>query len=363
MEIYLVGGAIRDHLLGLPVRERDWVVVGETPESMVAQGYQPVGKDFPVFLHPETKEEYALARTERKSGKGYKGFIVNADPSVTLEEDLIRRDLTINAIAQTSDGEYIDPFKGREDLLNKTLRHVSDAFIEDPLRVLRAARFMARLGPLGFSIDESTALFMEEITKNGELDDLVAERVWREVHKALTEPAPERFFKTLEQCGALTVLFPEITQNCIERLENCTEKERDTRCLFAVLLSYLPNEKIDSLCTRIKVPNAYADLAKLFAAHHEIPLNTNDWSALKLLTLFKQLDAFRREARFHLFLDACGCLRDKDSVLPLRKLLKTLLDIKSTAFVEQGLQGEALGKAIDAARLEKIDTTLNTLRN
>ena len=210
MKIYLVGGAVRDQLLNLPVKDRDWVVVGATPETLLQQGYQQVGKDFPVFLHPDTHEEYALARTERKSGSGYTGFTCYAAPDVTLEDDLQRRDLTINAIAYSAKGEYIDPYHGIDDIHAKLLRHVSDAFSEDPLRVLRVARFAARFAPLGFTIAPETMSLMQEMTNSGELNALTAERVWKETEKALHSQAPQVYFEILHQCGALKILFPEI---------------------------------------------------------------------------------------------------------------------------------------------------------
>ena len=210
MKIYLVGGAVRDSLLNLPVTEQDWVVVGCTPEQLLTQGYQQVGKDFPVFLHPVSHEEYALARTERKSGAGYTGFTCYAAPDVTLEEDLLRRDLTINAIARSADGELIDPYHGQQDLENKVLRHVSDAFGEDPLRVLRVARFAARFAHLGFSIAAETQSLMAAMAQSGELSALTPERVWKETEKALKTQSPQIYFQVLRDCGALVVLFPEI---------------------------------------------------------------------------------------------------------------------------------------------------------
>ena len=210
MKIYLVGGAVRDTLLGLPVRERDWVVVGATADEMIRLGYTPVGKDFPVFLHPETREEYALARTERKQGHGYTGFVVHANPEVTLVDDLRRRDLTINAMAESADGELIDPFHGKDDLNAGLLRHVSPAFVEDPVRILRVARFAARLAKWGFKVAHGTHALMQRMVANGEVDHLVAERVWTETVRALGEAAPVRFFEVLRRCGALARLFPEI---------------------------------------------------------------------------------------------------------------------------------------------------------
>ena len=210
LDIYLVGGAVRDELLGLPVTERDWVVIGATPEDLLNNGYRQIGNDFPCFLHPETKEEYALARTERKSGSGHTGFICDFGPEITLEEDLFRRDLTINAIAKTAAGDYIDPYGGRNDLKTRTLRHVSLAFAEDPLRVLRVARFAARYRELGFSVHPDTLDLMRQLSKKGELLSLTPERIWKELSRALTEPRPSEFFRVLRACGALNVILPEV---------------------------------------------------------------------------------------------------------------------------------------------------------
>ncbi len=213
METYLVGGAVRDKLLGLPVKEKDWVVIGETPESMIKEGFRPVGKDFPVFLHPKSHDEYALARTERKTAPGYKGFAIHASPEVPLEEDLKRRDLTINAIAMTRNGQLIDPYGGQEDLKNRVFRHISPAFAEDPVRILRVARFAARYAHLGFTLHEGTRKLMQSMVAAGEVDYLVAERVWAELFKALNEQTPSAFFYTLKDCDALEIIFPEI--NCL----------------------------------------------------------------------------------------------------------------------------------------------------
>jgi len=251
MEIYLVGGAVRDLLLGLPVKERDWVVVGSTPEEMIELGYTRVGKDFPVFLHPETREEYALARTERKTGPGYTGFDFHAAPDVSLEEDLQRRDLTINAMAENADGELIDPYDGRNDLDLGRLRHVSPAFAEDPVRILRVARFAARFAQWGFSVAHDTNALMRNMVAAGEVDHLVPERVWAELAKALAYDNPEKFFTVLHGCNALTVLFPEIEADyattdrahagsdlptCLQTLKQCAAASRNTRVRFAALL-------------------------------------------------------------------------------------------------------------------------------
>ncbi len=228
MDIYLVGGAVRDKQLGLPVKERDWVVVGSSAQAMLALGYQPVGKDFPVFLHPRTKEEYALARTERKTGHGYTGFETCADPDISLEEDLLRRDLTINAMAETPGGELIDPYNGLDDLNNGVLRHVSPAFAEDPVRILRTARFAARLAPWGFHVAHGTNALMRSMVADGEAAHLVPERVWAELVKALQTDTPARFFQVLAGCGALQVVFPELAGNIDSTSRRCTRQQRQS---------------------------------------------------------------------------------------------------------------------------------------
>ena len=288
MEIYLVGGAVRDQLLDLPVAERDWVVVGATPEQMVALGYRPVGKDFPVFLHPETHEEYALARTERKSGHGYKGFQVHASPEVTLEQDLLRRDLTINAMAMDEQGSLIDPYGGEADLRNGLLRHVSPAFVEDPVRILRVARFAARFARWGFHLCHATLALMREMVRDGEVDYLVPERVWAELAKTLQTDRPAQFFQLLHACGALAVLFPEleplhadtgkahgsVDTGALRLLEHAVELAA-TEERFALLGRALAEARggeaaaadLERLCMRTKVPNDYRDLILLVARH------------------------------------------------------------------------------------------------
>jgi len=298
MEIYLVGGAVRDKLLGLEVKDCDYVVVGATPEQMVAQGFKPVGADFPVFLHPQTKQEYALARTERKSGRGYKGFKVYAAPDVTLEDDLRRRDLTINAMAQTADGALIDPFNGADDLRKGILRHVSPAFTEDPVRVLRVARFAARYADRDFHVADTTLALMRQMVESGEVDHLVAERVWAETERALTEQQPTRFFQVLRECGALARVFPEIDAlfgvpqppqyhpevdsglHTMLVLAQATRLSADARVRFAALVHDLGKgstppaewpkhlrheergvELVTELCRRLRVPNEYRELA------------------------------------------------------------------------------------------------------
>lgn len=317
MDIYLVGGAVRDALLGLPVSDRDWVVVGATPDMMLALGYQQVGRDFPVFLHPDTREEYALARTERKTGSGYTGFSCYSAPDVTLEDDLQRRDLTINAIAQSADGTLHDPYHGTDDLKNRVLRHVSAAFTEDPLRVLRVARFAARFATQGFVIAQETLELMSAITQQGELSHLTAERVWKETEKALNSPRPDIYFSVLRRCGALAVLFPELetlfcatdgqtgydilTASLLRRTVLLTDS---TDIRFAALCLYLSYHStgegitaIQSLAARLRVPNTARDLALLAAGDYRTVHNINNLTADDIVTLFDSLDAWRKPER------------------------------------------------------------------
>jgi tRNA nucleotidyltransferase (CCA-adding enzyme) len=310
MQVYLVGGAVRDELLGLPVRERDWVVVGATPEQMLAAGYTAVGRDFPVFLHPVSKEEYALARMERKSGPGYRGFVTDASPDVTLEQDLLRRDLTINAIARASDGTLIDPFGGRADLQRRVLRHVSEAFVEDPVRVLRLARFAARFAPLGFTVEPLTRALMQRMVRDGEVAALVPERVWRELERALAQPAPERFFIELQTCGALSVILPELAA-CWQSpaqptaiLQAAVQRGGDASVRFAALLGSLAVESIEALCARLRVPGPYRELAVLCARLGDALANAAALGTEPLLDLLEHADAIRRPERFEALLAA-----------------------------------------------------------
>lgn len=342
MQVYLVGGAIRDQLLGVPVRERDWVVVGAEPADLEKEGYLPVGRDFPVFLHPKTHEEYALARLESKVAPGYRGFSTRFSPDVTLEEDLRRRDLTINAIAQTSTGELIDPFGGRRDLEARVLRHVSEAFVEDPVRVLRVARFAARFGERGFSVAPETCALMQQMVRSGEVNALVPERVWQETQRALAEARPELFFLTLRDCGALEVIFPEIAAlygvpqparwhpeidtgvHVMMALQCAVRLGASTPVRFAVLMHDLgkastprnlwPSHRgheeagvalIEALAARLRVPNEHTELAVLTARHHGLVHRALELKAATLLTLLEKTDAFRRAQRFTQLLLAC----------------------------------------------------------
>jgi tRNA nucleotidyltransferase (CCA-adding enzyme) len=342
MQVYLVGGAVRDALLGLPVKERDWVVVGGTREDLLRMNYREVGRDFPVFLHPDTHEEHALARLERKVAPGYRGFVVEFGPDVTLDEDLARRDLTINAIAQAADGTLVDPYGGRRDLESRTLRHVSQAFIEDPVRVLRVARFAARFAPLGFAVAPETLDLMRSMVVRHEVDALVAERVWQESEKALREAAASTFFRVLRDCGALKPIFPEIDAlfgvpqpaqwhpeidtgvHTLMVLDQAAAMSADTRVRFAALVHDLgkgatpraewPSHRgheersvalIEALAERLRVPSDYRDLALIVARYHGVVHRAFELKPTTLLDFMERADAFRRPERFAQALLAC----------------------------------------------------------
>jgi tRNA nucleotidyltransferase (CCA-adding enzyme) len=401
VEIYLVGGAVRDELLNYPVVERDWVVVGARPEDLLTQGYQQVGKDFPVFLHPTTKDEYALARTERKKGHGYTGFSVDFDPGVTLEDDLIRRDLTINAMARSADGELIDPYGGRKDLDARVLRHVSDAFLEDPLRVLRTARFMARYAHLGFHIAPETTRLMCEIVDSGELQHLPNERVWVEMDRALGERDPDAFISVMRECGALAVLLPEldalfgVPQNAeyhpevdtgvhsLMALRLATALSSDTSVRFAALIHDLgkgttPKNEwprhiahehrglklVRGLCQRLAVPNQHRDLALLVCEYHTHSHRARALRGKTLMKLLTATDALRRPERFDQFLLACEAdargrqgmeQGDYPQADYLRRALTVAQAVKTGPLVEQGISGKALGQALVAERVKQLE--------
>ena len=341
MKTYVVGGAVRDELLGLPVKDRDHVVVGATPEEMVKLGYKPVGKDFPVFLHPQTHEEYALARTERKSGRGYKGFTVYASPDVTLEDDLRRRDLTINAIAKAEDGSLIDPFKGKADLEARTLRHVSDAFSEDPVRILRVARFAARFD---FAIDRSTADLMREMVQSGEADYLVPERVWQEFSKGLMAQRPERMFEVLEACGLRARLLPE--------LETQPEVMAGSLAVrFALLAWALAEDEVETLCRRLRVPNEPRELALLVSRNRIALEAVPHASPEELLKLLKAVDAFRRPERFAELLEVARLAAHGIDFAPLERARVAAAAVDAGAIAQRG--GD-IAKAVDEARLKAI---------
>ena len=343
MKVYVVGGAVRDELLGLPVQDRDHVVVGATAEDMVREGYKPVGKDFPVFLHPRTHEEYALARTERKSGRGYKGFTVYAAPDVTLEDDLRRRDLTINAMARDEQGTLVDPFGGKEDLQNRVLRHVSDAFSEDPVRILRVARFAARFG---FSVAPETLALMKRMVASGETDFLVPERVWRELSRGLMEKAPERMFEVLEACGLRARLLPEI--------QSWGKLEGSLAQRFARLAWPLKEAEVEALCQRLRVPNEVRELA-LLACRNRVALRASRLATPQaLLELLKRADALRRPERFRELLEVAA--RDVPVIDPVRleRALAAALSINAGEIAAQAAPGK-IAEAIDAARLAAIE--------
>lgn len=404
MKVYLVGGAVRDKLLEYPYQERDWVVVGASPETLLDQGYRPVGNDFPVFLHPQTGEEYALARTERKSGVGYKGFQFCTDSNVTLEEDLSRRDLTINAMAQAEDGTVIDPYGGQEDLKNRVLRHVSNAFVEDPLRVLRVARFAARYAHLGFTVASETMSLMTELSQSGELQHLTPERVWMETERAMGERSPRTFIEVLRECGALKVLFPEVDRlfgvpqradyhpevdtglHILMSLDQAALLESDPAVRFAVLMhdlgkgitpsSILPRhigheengvKLVNGVCDRLKVPNRFRELAVAVTRHHLHCHKAPHLKASTTLRLLKEIGALRQADKLQQFVHCCeadarGRLgfeqRDYYPGQWLQKAFAAIQNIDHQALINQGLSGKKLGDAIEQRRL----SILNELR-
>jgi tRNA nucleotidyltransferase (CCA-adding enzyme) len=404
MQIYMVGGAVRDALLGLPVNDHDWVVVGSTPEQMIAQGYLPVGKDFPVFLHPQTREEYALARTERKTARGYRGFVVDADPGVTLEEDLARRDLTINAIARSEAGDLIDPYHGQRDLERRVLRHVTDAFREDPVRILRVARFAARFAD--FELAPETLDLMRAMVQEGEADHLVAERVWQELARGLMEPTPPRMFELLRQCGALERLLPEVDRlwGVPQRAEYHPEIDTGVHLMLVldmaarlaaplavrfaclthdlgkgttpadVLPRHIGHEQrsarlLKQLADRLRVPNECRELADVVAREHGNIHRSGELGAAALVRLLERCDALRKPARFADVLLACECdARGRgglqEAPYPQRQRLLAALeaaqavDTQAIAGLAQaaGLQGPAIGERIQQARVTAVAT-------
>jgi len=405
MRVYEVGGAVRDALLGLPVEERDWVVVGASAADLESLGYRRVGKDFPVFLHPKTGEEYALARTERKTGPGYTGFAFDAAPTVTLDDDLKRRDLTINAIARADNGELFDPWSGRADLDARVLRHVSPAFSEDPLRVLRVARFAARFSPLGFTIAAETLELMRHIVTAGEMEALRPERVWQETVKALATERPDVYVETLRACGALERVFPEIDAlfgvpqpeqwhpeidtgvHTMMALRMAARLSRNETVRFAVLVhdlgkattrkELLPRhhgheqrseELLERVCRRLPVPNRFRDLARLVALHHGTVHKAAELKPQTVLRLIMGADGLRQPERFNEMLLACeadarGRKGLEDRAYPQADRLRTALRAAKSVDAgkvkaERGLDGEALGKALHEERLAAIKAVL-----
>ena len=402
MKTYLVGGAVRDSLLGLQAGDRDWVVVGATQAQMEADGFKAVGKDFPVFLHPLTGEEYALARTERKSGRGYRGFVVDADPSVSLEEDLQRRDFTINAIARDEEtGELVDPWGGVRDIEQRILRHVGPAFVEDPLRVLRAARFMARFAPLGFTLAPETAALMRDMATSGELDALVPERIWQELRRSLTMKQPSAFLRCLHDTGALAVILPEIDAlyGVPQRAEFHPEVDTgvhqemvsdmaaqlapgDDLIGFAALTHDLgkaltPTDELPrhimheqrglkplaKLCERLKVPLDHRQLAEAVCREHLNVHRIDELRDATVLELIQRCDGFRRPERIAQMALVCECdkrgrLGFEDSDYPQRATLQRLhaaaLAINARDIATEGLQGPAIGEALKKARIKAI---------
>jgi tRNA nucleotidyltransferase (CCA-adding enzyme) len=409
VDIYLVGGAVRDKLLNLPAKDNDWVVTGATPQQMVDLGYQPVGKDFPVFLHPHTKEEYALARTEKKSGKGYHGFVFHTSIEVTLEEDLARRDLTINAMAEDTEGNIIDPYDGRKDLQNRILRHVSDAFVEDPVRLLRIARYAARYADFGFTIAEETQQLLKEIVISGEVDELVSERVWNEISNALDEDKPSVFFLALRQCGALAVLLPEIDHlfgvpqtarhhpeidtgvHTMMVIDMAARLGADNATSFAslchdlgkaaTLASKLPRHiaheakglpLINALCDRLRIPSAHRQLAALACQYHTHCHRANELKASTITKVLESLDVFRRPQRLEEFLLACeadarGRMGFENSAYPqadiFRRSFSATRQVDIKDLVSNGASGKEIKRQLRSRRMEAIAAVLEKDRS
>ncbi len=406
MKIYQVGGAVRDRLLGLPVKDTDWVVVGATPAELLQLGYTQIGRDFPVFLHPKSKQEYALARTERKSGSGYTGFTVHAAPDVTLEQDLLRRDLTINAIASDADGKLVDPYGGLRDLQARVLRHVSPAFAEDPLRVLRVARFAARFSPLGFAVAPETMILMRSLVDAGELQHLTAERVWQEFERALLSSAPQIFLQVLRECGALKVLLPEVENlfgvpqpeyfhpeidtgvHTLMVAEQVVELSTELAVRFAAIVHDLgkaatPSAQwpthtgheetgvalIEQVCERLRVPNDCRELAIIVSRQHTRCHKAMKHKAEDLFVTLESCDALRRPQRFEQFLLACaadakGRLGLEQRAYPQAERLRSALAAAravDVAPLAQQFRKEQLGLAIRQARINAISHLLETL--
>ena len=408
MQVYLVGGAVRDRLLGRAVKERDWVVVGATPAELEAQGFIPVGRDFPVFLHPRTKEEHALARLERKVGPGYRGFSTEFSPTVTLEDDLRRRDLTINAMAEDADGNVIDPYDGQRDLEARRLRHVSAAFVEDPVRILRVARFAARYAALGFQVAEETLALMRRMVDDGEANALVAERVWAETEKALAEPNPEVFISVLRACGALAVVYPEIDAlfgvpqpekwhpeidtgvHQLMALRAAVRLGGGVTARFAVLMhdlgkgttppDVLPSHHghedagvalVEQLCARVRVPNHFRELAVITARYHTHVHRALELRPATVLKTLESCDALRRPERFADFLLACeadarGRLGFEERDYPQRTFFAQAREraaaVALTGEERAGMTGVQIGEELRRRRTAAIEALKTTWR-
>jgi len=408
MQVYLVGGAVRDRLLGRAVSERDWVVVGATPAELERAGYLPVGRDFPVFLHPKTKDEHALARLERKVAPGYRGFTTEFSPDVTLEDDLRRRDLTINAMAEDSAGNIVDPYGGRRDLEARLLRHVSEAFVEDPVRILRVARFAARYAPLGFRVADDTLALMRTMVDDGEANSLVAERVWTETEKALGEPCPDIFISVLRDCGALRVVYPEIDAlfgvpqpakwhpeidtgiHQLLALREAVKLGAGVAARFAVLMHDLgkgvtPAEilpahhghedagvaLVEQLCTRVRVPNHLRELAVLMSRYHTHVHRAFELRAATLLTTLESCDALRRPERFADFLLACeadkrGRTGLESAPYPQREYFENARVAASAVALNaeerRGLSGEQIGQELRKRRVTALEELKAAIR-
>jgi tRNA nucleotidyltransferase (CCA-adding enzyme) len=364
VKAYVVGGAVRDELLGLPVQDHDWVVVGATPEDMIAQGFRPVGKDFPVFLHPKTHEEYALARTERKTAPGYHGFVFHTDPSVKLEDDLVRRDLTINAMARAEDGSIVDPYGGRQDLQDRVFRHVSEAFAEDPVRILRLARFAARFPD--FRVAASTNALMRAMVDEGEVDALVPERVWQELSRGLMEQTPSRMFDVLRDCGALVRILPELDAGAaadaplMQAVDDAARRGVELPVRFAVLVHGL-GKQIPGLCQRLRVPTDCRDLAVMTAREQDEVGRTLDAEAV--VTLFERCDAFRKPERFAQMLLAAECaLPDHATHAPrLLKALDAARAVNAGEIAGRFVENKAgIPQAVHAARVAAVAVVSDT---
>ncbi len=383
MQVYLVGGAVRDELLGLPVKERDWVVVGSNPEEMLNQGFKQVGKDFPVYLHPQSKEEYALARTERKKGRGYYGFEIHASPDVTLEEDLLRRDLTINAMAKNKTGEIIDPYGGQHDLEAKILRHVSTAFVEDPLRVLRVARFAATLHAYGFTIAAETLNLMRQIADSGELTELIPERIWQETQNALASRSPARFFSVLYETDAFAQIYSSIkSQFKVQKarqlglavLETFALQNTDPCARFSAMIGGLYyNDKdnvcrdVDNLNKQLHLPNHCKELLNHTASLQYQSHSVYRLNEKQLLSLLQKLDAKRKPERFNLLLQIFSTIytiatgiKTYSQAERLQHATNKISEIDISLWVDKGINGKELAAKIETAQLQSLKQLIDS---